>query len=222
QMALVLNEADIQSVPDDEDQLLSCPTELAGPRAAAAGGVQLLVDGFLGGRLPPKDQIREIRINNNPFTTEYSRSGFGRIEIITKPGTGKMRGNFNFNLRNDALNATQFNSPTKLPYSRQNFQANISGPLVHNKLTMNLSAQRNDSFNTTNIHALTANGLFQSSITQPNLRENFSSRGQYGINDKNMMNFNLEYATNSRTNQGVGQFSLPERAANSNGKQWGL
>ena len=58
-----------------------------------------------------------------------------------------MRGNFNFNLRNDSLNATQFNAPVKLPYSRQNFQGNVSGPLVHDKLTMTLSAQRNDSFN---------------------------------------------------------------------------
>src|SRR6185436_20435607 len=97
QTALVLKEEDIQSLPDDEDELVAYLTEIAGPRAAATGGVQFIVDGFLGSRLPPKDQIREIRINNNPFTTEYSRAGFGRIEIITKPGTGKMRGNFNFN-----------------------------------------------------------------------------------------------------------------------------
>src|SRR5437879_2696367 len=147
QTALVLKEDDIQSLPEDEDELTNYLTQLAGPRAAATGGVQFMVDGFLGGRIPPKDQIREIRINTNPFTTEYSRAGFGRIEIITKPGTGRMRGNFNFNLRNDALNATQFNAPQKLPYSRQNFQGNMSGPLVHDKLTLTLSAQRNDTFN---------------------------------------------------------------------------
>src|SRR5262245_32609786 len=190
QTALVLKEDDIQSLPDDEDDLLAYLTQLAGPRAAAAGGVQLLVDGFLGGRLPPKDQIREIRINNNPFTTEYSRSGFGRIEIVTKPGTGKMRGNFNFNLRNDSVNATQFNAPEKLPYSRQNFQGTVSGPWIHDKLTMTMSAQRNDSFNTTIIKALTGTGPFNSSITQPNLRENINSRGQFAVNQKNTLNFN--------------------------------
>ena len=102
-------------------------------------------------RCPPKDQIKEIRINTNPFTTEYSRSGFGRIEIITKPGTGKLRGNFNFNFRSDALNATQFAAPTKLPYNRQNYQGNVSGPFIHNKLTMTINAQRQDSFNTATI-----------------------------------------------------------------------
>src|SRR5262249_33611394 len=206
QTALVLKEDDIQSLPDDEDELTNYLIELAGPRAAAAGGTQFIIDGFLGGRLPPKDQIREIRINNNPFTTEYSRVGFGRIEIITKPGTGKMRGNFNFNLRNDAMNATQFNAPDKLPYSRQNFQANVSGPIVHDKLTMTFSGQRNDSFNTTIIKALTDKGPVNSSATQPNLRENFNIRGQYGINQKNTLNFNLEWASNTRSNQGVGLF----------------
>ena len=118
QTALVLKEDDIQSLPDDEDDMIAYLTELAGPRAAAAGGVQFIIDGFQSGRLPPKDQIKEIRINTNPFTTEFSRSGFGRIEIITRPGTGKMRGNLNFNLRNDALNARNAFAPVRLPYSR--------------------------------------------------------------------------------------------------------
>jgi Carboxypeptidase regulatory-like domain/TonB dependent receptor len=222
QTALVLKEDDIQSLPDDEDELTNYLTQLAGPRAAAAGGVQFVVDGFFGGRIPPKDQIKEIRINTNPFTTEYSRAGFGRIEIVTKPGTGRMRGNFNFNLRNDALNATQFNAPVKLPYSRQNFQGNVSGPLVHDKLTMTVFAQRNDSFNTNIIKALTGTGPFNSSVTQPNLRENFSSRGQYALTQNNTLNFNLDYGSNTRSNVGIGQFTLPERATSSALKQYNL
>jgi hypothetical protein len=222
QTALVLKEDDVQSLPDDEDELTNYLTELAGPRAAATGGVQFVVDGFLGGRIPPKDQIKEIRINNNPFTTEYSRPGFGRIEIITKPGTGKMRGNFNFNFRNDALNATQFNAPLKLPYQRQNFQGNVSGPLVHDKLTMTMFAQRNDGFNTTIIRALTGNGPFSSSVTQPNLRENLDTRGQYAITENNILNFHSEYGSNTRSNLGIGQFTLPERASNSSLKQYEL
>src|SRR5438105_11333208 len=69
QTALVLKEDDIQSLPDDEDELTDYLTQLAGPRAAAAGGVQFIVDGFFGGRIPPKDQIPEIRIHTNPVTT---------------------------------------------------------------------------------------------------------------------------------------------------------
>src|SRR5215831_10480260 len=126
QTALVLKEDDIQALPEDTDELTQYLTDLAGPRAAATGGVQFVIDGFLGGQLPPKDQIKEIRINTNPFTTEYQGAGFGRIEIITKPGTGKIHGNFNFNMRDDAMNGTPFNAPIvngsrqKVPYNREN------------------------------------------------------------------------------------------------------
>src|SRR5215471_16782669 len=103
--ATVLDEDFIETLPDDSDELAAYLTELAGPRAAAAGGVDFIIDGFPGGRLPPRDQILQIRINNNPFTTEFSRVGYGRIEIITKPGTGSMHGSANFNYRGDQLNA---------------------------------------------------------------------------------------------------------------------
>ena len=184
--------------------------------------MQFIVDGFLSGRIPPKDQIKEIRINTNPFTTEYSRAGFGRIEIITRPGTGKVRGNLNFNFRNDALNARNAFAPVKLPYSRQNYQANVSGPFIHDKLTLTLSAQRNDAFNADTIRAITATGPLNSSIVKPNLRENLAGRGQYAMTPNNTLNFNLEFASNRRGNQGAGGFGLPERASNSTSDQLGL
>jgi carboxypeptidase family protein/TonB-dependent receptor-like protein len=222
QTALVLKEDDIQSLPDDEEDMIAYLTELAGPRAAAAGGVQFIIDGFQSGRLPPKDQIKEIRINTNPFTTEFSRSGFGRIEIITRPGTGRMRGNLNFNLRNDTLNARNAFAPIKLPYSRQNYQAAVGGPLIENKLSLTMLAQRNDQFNTDTIRAITGDGPLSSSIQKPSLRENYNARGQYALTPNNTLNFNLEYGTNHRANQGVGGFGLPERAFTSDNRQTGF
>ena len=44
--------------------------------------------------MPPKSAIREIRINQNPFSAEFDRLGYGRIEILTKPGTDKLHGQF--------------------------------------------------------------------------------------------------------------------------------
>ena len=64
---------------------------LAGP-AAGPGGGSIFIDGFSGGQLPSKESIREIRINANPFSPEYDKLGYGRIEIFTKPGTDKFHG----------------------------------------------------------------------------------------------------------------------------------
>ncbi len=84
--ALVLRGEDLAALPDDPDDLSDALQALAGPGAGPNGG-SIYIDGFSGGQLPPKESIREIRINQNPFSAEYDKLGFGRIEILTKPGT---------------------------------------------------------------------------------------------------------------------------------------
>src|SRR5438105_11658461 len=84
--AVVLQGKDLEALSDDPDELQSDLQALAGPSAGPNGG-QIYIDGFTGGQLPPKASIREIRINQNPFSAEYDKLGYGRIEILTKPGT---------------------------------------------------------------------------------------------------------------------------------------
>src|SRR5450432_1937598 len=80
--ALVLKQAEIDALPDDPDDLASDLQALAGPAAGPNGG-QVFIDGFTGGRMPPKQSIREIRINQNPFAAQFDRPGQGRVEIFT-------------------------------------------------------------------------------------------------------------------------------------------
>jgi hypothetical protein len=93
---LVLKGKDLDALSDDPDELQSELEALAGPSAGPNGG-QIYVDGFTAGQLPPKSAIREIRINQNPFSAEYDKLGYGRIEILTKPGSDKMHGQFMVN-----------------------------------------------------------------------------------------------------------------------------
>src|ERR1700685_2457401 len=65
--ALVIKGAALDALPDDPDDLQQDLQALAGPSAGPNGG-QIFVDGFSSGRLPPKNSIREIRINQNPFS----------------------------------------------------------------------------------------------------------------------------------------------------------
>ena len=97
--AIVLKGKDLDALSDDPDELSNELSALAGPSAGPNGG-QIFIDGFSGGQLPPKSAIREIRINQNPFSAEYDRLGYGRIEILTKPGTDKLHGQF-FVMGND-------------------------------------------------------------------------------------------------------------------------
>src|SRR5258706_3814319 len=130
--ALILKEADLDMLSDDPDDLQADLLALAGPAAGPNGG-QIFIDGFSGGQLPPKESIREIRINSNPFSSEYDTQGHGRIEIFTKPGTDKYHGSVNitysdwlFNARNPFFTSSAFAVPAS---DTKNLVANVGGKL---------------------------------------------------------------------------------------------
>ena len=126
--ALVLRGDDLQALSDDPDDLASDLQALAGPSAGPGGGA-IYIDGFSGGELPPKDSIREIRINQNPFAPEYDRLGYGRIEIFTKPGTDHYRGTLSYNYANDIWNSRNPYSAEKAPLLLNEIEGNVSGPI---------------------------------------------------------------------------------------------
>ncbi len=83
--AIIISGKELEALPDDPDELQSDLTALAGPSAGPNGG-QFYIDGFTAGQLPPKSAIREIRINQNPFSAQYDKVGYGRIEIFYQAG----------------------------------------------------------------------------------------------------------------------------------------
>ncbi|HEY7334359.1 MAG TPA: carboxypeptidase regulatory-like domain-containing protein [Bryobacteraceae bacterium] len=128
--AIVLKGEDLDFLSDDPDDLQNDLLALAGPSVGPNGG-QIYIDGFSNGQLPPKENIREIRINSNPFSSEYDRPGFGRIEIFTKPGTDKFRGNALVNFNDSIFNSRNPFSNTARPnYTQRQAQTNFTGPLT--------------------------------------------------------------------------------------------
>jgi Carboxypeptidase regulatory-like domain len=126
--ALIMRGDDLQALSDDPDDLAADLQALAGPAAGPNGG-SIYIDGFSGGQLPSKDSIREIRVNQNPFSPEYDRLGFGRIEIFTKPGTDKIHGTAFYNFGDDFWNSRNPYAAAKAPFLLQEFGGNVGGPL---------------------------------------------------------------------------------------------
>jgi hypothetical protein len=128
--AMVLKDKDLDALSDDPDELQSELTALAGPSAGPNGG-QIYIDGFTGGTLPPKSAIREIRINQNPFSAEFDRIGYGRIEILTKPGTDKFHGRGFMQGNDDAFNTgNPFTKSDQIPaYHSIQYNGSVSGAL---------------------------------------------------------------------------------------------
>ena len=89
----------------------------------------MYIDGFTAGQLPPKSSIREIRVNSNPFSSEFDRVGYGRIEIFTKPGTDTWHGQGFINENNAIFNSRDPFAPTKPPFESTQLNGNVGGPL---------------------------------------------------------------------------------------------
>ena len=213
--AVVLRGSDIDALPDDPDDLAAALQALAGPSAGPNGG-QIFVDGFTGGRLPPRASIREIRINSNPFSAEYDRLGFGRIEILTRPGTDRFRGQASFNFNDDALNARNPFATSRPPIQTRQYGGNFSGPISKRKASFFVDFDKRDIDDQALIVAtiLDANNNivgFSQSAPLPSRRTSFSPRLDYQINPNNTFVGRYNYTRNTRTT-GVGGFSLPSRA----------
>ena len=101
--AIVLKGRDLDALSDDQNELQQQLEAIAGSDPEA--GSQFYVDGFSGGKLPPKSSIREIRINQNPYSAQYDQLGYGRIEIFTKPGTDKLHGRAFIQGNDDTFNS---------------------------------------------------------------------------------------------------------------------
>ena len=223
--AIVLKDQDLDALPDDPDDLAAALQALAGPSAGPNGG-QIFVDGFTGGRLPPRASIREIRINGNPFSAEYDRLGLGRIEILTRPGTDRYRGQVSFNFNDDALNSRNPFADTRPPIQTRQYGGNFGGPLSKKKASFFVDFDKRDINDQALIVATVldaSNNIvgFNETVAIPSRRTTFSPRVDYQINTNNTLVARYNYAKTSRVT-GTGGFSLPSRAYDTGNTEQGI
>ncbi|MEP6923515.1 MAG: carboxypeptidase regulatory-like domain-containing protein [Pyrinomonadaceae bacterium] len=221
--ATVLKGKDLESLPEDPDELAAALQALAGASAGPNGG-QLYIDGFTGGRVPPRESIREIRINQNPFSAEYDRLGFGRIEILTKPGASKLRGQAFFNFGDESLNSRASLAANRPSSQIRNYGGNLSGPIKKNKASFFLDFSRRELDDNAVINARILDTNFnivpfQQAILTPSRRLSFSPRVDYAINDKNTLVARYSFERANLQNQGLSETTLPSRAVTTENTQ---
>ena len=215
---LVLKGQDLDALSDDPDELASELQALAGPSAGPNGG-QIYVDGFTAGELPPKSAIREIRINQNPFSAEYDKLGYGRIEIFTKPGTDQFHGQAMINGNSSAFNALNPFVTEEPGYYSEIFNGNISGPLGKKASFFFTAQQRNiDNVSVVVAQVLNSNNTivpYNTTVPSPATRLNISPRADFQLSKNNTLTVRYQYVRNKQDNEGIGQFSLPSQGFNS-------
>src|SRR5580700_9451572 len=218
--SIVIKGKDLEALSDDPDELQQELEALAGPSAGPNGG-QIYIDGFTAGQLPPKSSIREIRINQNPFSAEYDKLGYGRIEIFTKPGTDQFHGQFMVNGNSSAFDALSPFAPDQPPFHSELFNGSLSGPLGK-KASFFFTAQVRDINDSSIVNAVvpttadpnptTAN--FTQAVPSQQTRINLGPRLDFQLTPSNTLTVRYQYFRDSQDNEGIGVFSLPSQAYN--------
>jgi hypothetical protein len=213
--AVVLKGSDLDALSDNPDDLAADLQALAGPAAGPNGGT-IFVDGFSGGELPPKNSIREIRINQNPFSPEYDRLGFGRVEIFTKPGTEKFHADLGYNFATDKWNSRNPYAAEKAPFHLNELREMISGPLG-NRTSFNLNLTREwvDNGNAVNTVILNSQTLAITPFTDTPIAELrrtvVTPRVDRQLGTNHTLSVRYSYNRDIVRNAGTGGFNLASR-----------
>jgi len=214
--ALILGRQELETLPDDPEALSAVLQAMAGP-PQGENGPQVTVNGFSNGQIPPKESIREVRFNQNPYSAENEYPGWGGIEIYTQPGSDKFHGGASFGFNDESLNSRNPFAIKRAPYQQRLFSANLTGPIIPKRASFAFYFGRNESesnavVNATVLDPVTLSPtLFNQTIVAPNRGTNFGLRGDLKINKKHTLVGNFEYGRGSQNPQGIGGFSLPSR-----------
>ncbi len=220
--AVVLKGEDLKALSDDPDELQDELQALAGPAAGPNGG-QIYIDGFTGGQLPPKSSILEVRVNQNPFSAEYDKLGYGRIEITTKPGAQQFHGQVMADGNDSVFNSRNPFLAENPSYHSEFFNGNLGGPLGKKASFFLDSFPRNINDESV-VDAVVLDPSFnQTSLSQavphPQTRTLVAPRVDFQLSNTNVMTVRYQYWHNDNQSNGVGQFDLPTQAYNASGTE---
>jgi hypothetical protein len=208
----------LNNLPSLDQDYVSTMSRFLSAGATGTGGVTLIVDGMEMTKAGVSaSAIQEVKINNNPYSAEYSRPGRGRVEVVTKPGSAQYHGAFNWLFRNAHLNARDPFAITRPPEQRRIYEGNLTGPLSKNRqhpISFLITANREEEDLQSVVFARTPQGDVRQIFPNPARNTEFSARFTRQMSDKTTFSAFYSYQDRIVKNQGVGGVNLPEVATN--------
>jgi hypothetical protein len=221
--SVVLKDKDLDALSDDPDELSNELTALAGPAAGPNGG-EVYISGFTGGQLPPKSAIREIRINQNPFSSEFDHLGYGRIEILTKPGTDQLHGRF-FSQGNDDTFNTGNPFTTAIPaYHSIQYNGSISGSISKSaSFFVSVEERNNQNASIYSVSKAVLDpatnsykaGTVSGALFSPSTHTEISPRIDLQLGQKNTLTLRYQFERFHQSGS-IGSLQLPSQSSTSN------
>lgn len=195
-------------------------TKLMDAGSIGSSGPTVIVDGLETTKKVRASKIQEVRINQNPYSAEFSRPGRGRIEVITKAGSPQYHGELDFIFRDHRLEARNAFALERPPEQRRIFEGNLTGPILNRKRTSFLFAvNREEEDLQAIVFARTPAGVVAENVANPSRDTELSLRIDHQPSNKTTLSVRYEFTFDSTGNGGVGGFNLPEVATNSTGRE---
>ncbi|MGH9851270.1 MAG: carboxypeptidase regulatory-like domain-containing protein, partial [Blastocatellia bacterium] len=207
----------LKNLPVLGNDVIGSVASLLDAGSTGSGGPTVIVDGLESKKKKiSASTIQEVRINQNPYSAEFSRPGRGRIEVITKAGSPEYHGEFNFIFRDHHLDARNAFALERPPEQRRIYEGVLTGPLGHGKKTTFLFSVNREEENLQSIvFAQTPAGVVAENVANPNRDTELSLRIDHQVSKKTTLSIRYEHTFDSSRNGGVGGFNLPEVASNS-------
>jgi hypothetical protein len=212
--ALVFQGAQLDTFSDDD---ATFQKEIAALAGSAGQSAQFIVNGFTGGHFPPKQTIREVRINNNPYSAAYDRRGAGRAEILTQAGGDSLHGFMQLSGNGSPLNASNPYTGTEPPSSAYDLVGNLNGPIGKKTTYFTAIEQNWQNFNSiVNAYTLGANPQPISEAPASPIRTfGGETRLDHEFTKNHTLTAHYEFDGVALTNGGLTGLVLPEAAYNS-------
>ena len=203
----------LRDLPVKNGDPLAIPSMFVDPAFSGVGGPKIIVDGVESSTLDvPSSSIKKVSVNRDPYSAEFGRPGRGRIEVTTKKGVHRRyRSNLSLLLRNSTFDARNAFAQVRPPMQRAVSEAELDGPLGQ-RATFFVAARYYLNNEWALINAQTPAGRLVENFETPERKAYFIGRFDYRFNPAHKLTARYRFKRDSRRNQGIGGFDLPERA----------
>jgi len=212
--AVTVDQSMLDSLPIFDQDVVSTLSQFLDTGSIGTGGVSIVVNGMEVNSLNVSaSAVQQIKINQDPYSAEYSRPGRGRIEILTKPGSQEFHGEGNLIFRDATLNARNAFAAVKPPEQRRIFEGFLAGPVGAARRTSFMVSTELDARDQESIvFALGPDGPIRDNVPQPNRHVLFSGTLTHQHSDKNTISIRPSYEDERNENIGVGGVALGSSA----------
>ena len=212
--AVAVDATMLDSLPVFDHDYVATMSRFLDLGSVGAGGVTLVVNGMeVNSVNVSASAVSQIRLNQDPYSAEYSRPGRGRIEILTKPGSQKFNGETNAIVRDSRFDARNAFAESKSPEQRRILEGFLGGPLgASGKTSFMLSANDERDDNQAFVYAIGPAGVIRDTLPQGSARSLVTGSVTHQVSDRNTFSIRPNYQYESDTNRGAGGTTLASAA----------